>query len=84
VTVRPDRGPVGSHVHLETDGLTGGYWQQVSRTNGGGYGVFLIGPGATPGCELIVGDQASITISPSGHLMTDFTIPLSGRLLPVA
>jgi hypothetical protein len=69
---------VGSHVHLEADGLTDGYWKQVGRTDGGAYGVFLIRSDGATGCELIAGGRFSLDISPSGSLVADFVVPDTG------
>ncbi len=78
VTVTPDHGPVGTRVHLEGDGFTDPYWQEVGRTHGGGYGVFLIGS-APGGCELIAGGDFTIRIGADGHLTAEVTVSGTGN-----
>lgn len=79
ITVRPDHGPVGTRVHLAGGGFTGASWQEVARTHGGAYGVFLdVDPGTAGGCELLAGGPFTLRISPSGVLAADFTVPAQG------
>jgi hypothetical protein len=73
VTVTPAHGPVGTRVSIEGDGFTGPDWQDPS----GGYGVFLLRDLAD-GCELIAGNDVSVHVNGTGHLVAHVTVSSTG------